>query len=1631
MKRGLSLLLSLLLILPALPPRAQAATTIVLSNGIYFDPNTLRFKFSSDNALIPDNELESYGLNWEASTLTLTMTNVDLSIPGHNGFYFLGYTNGSTPYNETITINLVGDNKIVNTGTTVNSLDDYNALTSNCNLNIVGSGTLTLKSASQYALKSWKKVTLDGPSLILEDNGTTSTATVDSTFEFLDGSITSASTNGYGFRASHMTMRGGTFTTSGAVGLSIDYQSYLYGGTLKATGVASDLPQAAAIDIMQSVTIDGADVIAVGEVCALGGKVKFYSGSLTLASKGFTTYPSDLEYLPPIYEYKTSATFNDFSGTPVNGLTTPLDLNTDYAWKDTLSLQIWPVYPGLCFDPTIGQLFADLDGDETYDDGEAVPKSSLIFGAGGKNGGWDWDQTHRILGLRNFVFSSDDEPAFTVINGAGNDFELRMLGGGASFTSNGTGPAVDFGNAAVTLLGGPFTAQSLGGGTALASGAGWKPMDSIAYEYTLTNGGTATRTESHEALDWQNSVEDYLRFVQVAATPVITTQLTSADYYYTTGTRSLSVAASCSDSNTISNSILTYQWYSGSDENNVTTLLSGKTGTTLTVPANQIDTIYYRCHIANRISDDLAMPPKNSCAVYSDVARITIGPRPDASASFSVDATTVTVNIQNNTVTSTDSGSNWSVDNKGWKYIDADNYLALSNVTAARLQAVSGVTAAAFAGVNRIHTIHTGSSPSDGLILGGSGIIYAEQMSGSGELYLAGAALFLRDAKGFYVLQGDATLDEHFTLPDNQVVVIPDGVTLSLNVLDRSIPGGDIKINTAELVIPAGSELRVENGGKIVLTGDSFGPHYYAPKLLVHGKLAIYDGGQIDNQGSIVVEPQATLWGEAGSLIKQAVSYIGTLRLSAAAAQVEAHLAGGSIYAIPASAVDKIKPWNLSFVSDISTIYFDEFARTGGVTEYVFQNMEIKSGASLVIVGHDTTASTFFGMPDSSAARPAPRISLAGGLCGGGNLSIHTARVDSYGDATVGTLSLLAGTLNVNGAFTAGSQNISCGTLNIKGGAMTFLGASVTSASAIPRNSVLNYQERDTRESLRLFEVQDFWQTGGTPPADTVSGDALSFSALAGGLPPSVSAEYSPTNKLGAGPPYLATFTLDRFEVHGLDRGGNLHTWLVTEDAAFTADTAEIATALYVTAIYTHCESGGAQAGGNEQNTMSDATWAGALGGGGYSVPSGNKVTGPKDSKTAALSSNNNNSSPTPVPPVGGGAAAERPTEIRITVEPQLNGETATLPVTGSTAQDILKRLNENSALLSLTLAPAPTAAPVRSTRFELELSLLAALSQSEVDLTLEASAGSLHISSGELGRQLTQQVGSAPLVIEIGEPNSLTEQQQRIIGDRPALSLSREHAQQTRFTVPVQLRLPYSLKDGEHPSGLVFKYVAPDGQVEILPHRYENGCIIVNLPHFSIFFVDCDASIVWENPFSDVGTLDWFYHPVRIAYCEGLMTGVPGGLFAPAATVTRAQLAVTLYRMENSPAVSGGSSFTDVNGGAWYADAVIWAARNRIVLGDGSGRFHPDDNISREQLVTMLYRYYQYKGYHVGAQSSLAAFSDADSVSGYAAEPMAWAVSSGLIQGTGAGILAPRSDLSRAQLAQVFYNMLQRNGGI
>ncbi len=187
-------------------------------------------------------------------------------------------------------------------------------------------------------------------------------------------------------------------------------------------------------------------------------------------------------------------------------------------------------------------------------------------------------------------------------------------------------------------------------------------------------------------------------------------------------------------------------------------------------------------------------------------------------------------------------------------------------------------------------------------------------------------------------------------------------------------------------------------------------------------------------------------------------------------------------------------------------------------------------------------------------------------------------------------------------------------------------------------------------------------------------------------------------------------------------------------------------------------------------------------------------------------------------------------------------------------------------------------------------------------------------------------------------------------------------------------------------------------------------------------------VQILPKVPFEDIKADDWYYDSVTYVNRKGLMTGLNATTFAPEQPLARAQFAVILHRINGEPKMEYTDRFKDVPEGEWYTDAVLWAASNGIVNGyDDTGLFGTADNINREQMAVMMYRYAKYKGYDISKQADFSRFTDAASVSGFASDAMKWAVGNEIITGKNGTMLDPQGNAIRAECATIIMRFVKK----
>lgn len=225
----------------------------------------------------------------------------------------------------------------------------------------------------------------------------------------------------------------------------------------------------------------------------------------------------------------------------------------------------------------------------------------------------------------------------------------------------------------------------------------------------------------------------------------------------------------------------------------------------------------------------------------------------------------------------------------------------------------------------------------------------------------------------------------------------------------------------------------------------------------------------------------------------------------------------------------------------------------------------------------------------------------------------------------------------------------------------------------------------------------------------------------------------------------------------------------------------------------------------------------------------------------------------------------------------------------------------------------------------------------------------------------------------------------------------------------------PYSAAQHQFNVGELSRVSVTENSFTIKTYRTDT---MEEVDSFTIFRKD-EA----PHPFTDVSPEQWYNRAVQHAYTHGIMNGVEDTLFSPNTPTTRGMFVTILHRLDGGVSAKN-VGFDDVPSTAYYAQAVNWAAENGIVTGVSTSRFAPEQEISREQLVTMIARYAAYLGRTIPVEDQTADYTDASLISPYALAPMNWALQEGLLVGTSNNKLSPQGTATRAQIAQIMMRL-------
>ncbi len=395
---------------------------------------------------------------------------------------------------------------------------------------------------------------------------------------------------------------------------------------------------------------------------------------------------------------------------------------------------------------------------------------------------------------------------------------------------------------------------------------------------------------------------------------------------------------------------------------------------------------------------------------------------------------------------------------------------------------------------------------------------------------------------------------------------------------------------------------------------------------------------------------------------------------------------------------------------------------------------------------------------------------------------------------------------------------------------------------------------------------------------------------------------------------------------------------------------------------------------------------------------------GPSKPDPEPSSSSSSSSSPDPKPSTQVSTTTSGDTASAQTIAtPSVtsNGTTATCTVTTALANEIVKQAAANDSE-TIVIAPA-----ISQDLPQVHVSIPAAAlgemgRKTDAGLTVSTPIANVTVPNG--GLQGLSRTGGT-VVIAAGRTDDFVE-----------LKITAGGQAVKRVSGGLTVTIP---ADNTTP-GTVAVLVGADGSRRVIRKSVADGQAIA-IP------LDGPAKVaIVDNAktFADVPSTNWAADAVAFASGHELFNGTSPDTFSPDAPMTRGMLVMALHNLENNPAQPLTGAFSDVKDGAWYAGAVAWAVEQGIVSGYGNGQFGADDNISREHMAVILWRY---AGQPAVAGPELP-FQDAGMAGSYALDALRWAVDSGIINGKGDGLLDPTGFASRAQVAQMLQNFLERD---
>lgn len=376
---------------------------------------------------------------------------------------------------------------------------------------------------------------------------------------------------------------------------------------------------------------------------------------------------------------------------------------------------------------------------------------------------------------------------------------------------------------------------------------------------------------------------------------------------------------------------------------------------------------------------------------------------------------------------------------------------------------------------------------------------------------------------------------------------------------------------------------------------------------------------------------------------------------------------------------------------------------------------------------------------------------------------------------------------------------------------------------------------------------------------------------------------------------------------------------------------------------------------------------------------------------------------------------------VTVTVQTSKTSEATISEESINEAIDTILTDAKTKSQANITLKVVDTNSSTPAFSLSISTMPLLKIAEAKIDtsLTVQTPLGSVTFNAKAV-RAIAKYVDRVAIItIAEVDTSKLSVSQQSLIAGRPAVdvSITSKGNYLPLLNGKAMVSVPYTLGTNEDPDKLVGWDLDDSGKFREMDCNYNAAEKVVtfHVTHFSKYAIG-------YNTFSDVSANDWYSVSVKVMQEKGLINGLIEDKFAANQTTDRAMVVTMLHRLAGAPESTANTDYRDVSDGKYYAEAVKWAWEKGVVNGVSCNKFAPDQTISREQIVTILYRY---AGAPTVTDSVLSKFIDAPSISPYAKDSFTWAIANGLIKGNNEGRLNPSEVATHAEVATIFANYL------